>query len=329
MLGLAAFLAIFIGIAVGLLGGGGSILTTPLLIYVMDFDPKQAIAASLFVVAVTSAFGLIHHARAKRVRWKTGLIFGAAGMVGAFTGGQIGSRLPASLLLAAFAVMMAATAIAMVRGRKQVTGKAHKGLPLFRILLDGFVVGLVTGLVGAGGGFLVVPALVLLGGLPMQMAVGTSLLVVMMKSIAGFLGYILDFGGSTLISLNPSTEFNWPVTLTVTAFAIVGSLIGAVLSGRIHPDRLRKAFGYFVLAMAAFILVQEIGDSILEFAQGSTLQALETIAGMVVLVIAIVLLIRWPAKVPVGDFDRTGASGDEGAGSTAQRDRGAQHADNT
>lgn len=319
MIGLAAFLAIFIGMAVGLLGGGGSILTTPLLIYVMDFDPKQAIAASLFVVGVTSAFGLIHHARAKRVRWKTGLIFGAAGMVGAFTGGQIGSRLPASLLLAAFAVMMAATAIAMVRGRKQVTGKVHKGLPLFRILLDGFVVGLVTGLVGAGGGFLVVPALVLLGGLPMQMAVGTSLLVVMMKSFAGFLGYILDFGGPTLVTFNPSTEFNWPVTLTVTAFAIIGSFIGAVLSGKIHPDRLRKAFGYFVLAMAAFILVQEIGASVLDFAQGSPLQALETVIGIILLVGGIVLLIRWPAKVPVGDFDRTGAAGDEAVSSPSTR----------
>jgi len=113
MLWIAAVLSIVIGMAVGLLGGGGSILTTPLLVYVMDFDPKQAIAASLFVVAVTSFFGLIQHARAKRVRWRTGLIFGGAGMVGAFTGGQIGARLPGSLLLAAFAVMMGATAVAV------------------------------------------------------------------------------------------------------------------------------------------------------------------------------------------------------------------------
>jgi len=309
VLGLAGFLAIFIGVAVGLLGGGGSILTTPLLIYVLGFDARQAIAASLFVVAVTSAFGLIHHARAGRVRWKTGLIFGSAGMVGAFAGGQIGARLPGALLLAAFAIMMAATALAMVRGRRQVVGVPHQGLPLFRILLDGLVVGLVTGLVGAGGGFLVVPTLVLLGGLPMQMAVGTSLLVVMMKSFAGFLGYILDFGGSGFVSFNPSTEFNWPVILVITGFAVAGSLIGAVISGRVHPDRLRRVFGYFVLVMAGFILIQQVGAGVLEFARGSTLQAIETIAGIVVLLVAIVVIIRWPAKVPVGDFDLTGAGG--------------------
>ena len=318
MLWLAGLLAIFIGMAVGLLGGGGSILTTPLLVYVMDFDPKQAIAASLFVVAVTSAFGLIHHARSGRVRWKTGLIFGAAGMAGAFAGGQIGAHLPGAVLLAAFAVMMAATAIAMVRGRREVQAKSHGGRPIIRILLDGFIVGLVTGLVGAGGGFLVVPALVLLGGLPMQIAVGTSLLVVMMKSTAGFLGYALVFGGPDgLVSWNPATTFDWTVTLVVTVFAIGGSLIGAVVSGKVHPDRLRKAFGWFVLAMAAFILVQEVGDSVLEFAQGSVMQAAETIVGIIVLIVAIVVLIRWPAKVPVGDFDTTGA--DAGQGNQEER----------
>jgi len=313
MLWLAALLAIFIGVAVGLLGGGGSILTTPLLIFVMGFDAKQAIAASLFVVAITSGFGLIHHARSGRVRWKTGLTFGAAGMAGAFAGGQIGAHLPGALLLAAFAVMMAATAIAMVRGRREVQAKSHGGRPIFRILIDGFVVGLVTGLVGAGGGFLVVPALVLLGGLAMPVAVGTSLLVVMMKSTAGFLGYVLVIGGPNgFVAWNPATSFNWTVTLVVTAFAIGGSLIGAIASGKVHPDRLRKGFGWFVLVMAAFILVQEVGDSVLEFAQGSVMQAAETIIGIIVLIVAIVVLIRWPAKVPVGDFDTTGADADRG-----------------
>ncbi len=306
MTALAAFLAIFIGMAVGLLGGGGSILTTPLLVYVVGFDPKQAIAASLFVVAVTSAFGLIHHARSGRVRWRTGLIFGAAGMAGAFAGGQIGALLPGAVLLAAFAVMMAVTAIAMIRGRKQVQGKAHTGLPLFRILLDGFVVGLVTGLVGAGGGFLVVPALVLLGGLPMQIAVGTSLLVVMMKSTAGFLGYALTFSGGQ-VAWNPETQFDWSITLVVTAMAVIGSVIGAVLSGRIHPDRLRKGFGWFVLVMAAFILFQEVGGSIIDFAQGSAIQMVETIAGIVLVIVGIIVLIRWPAKMEVADFDTSGA----------------------
>jgi len=319
MLWLAGILAVVIGMAVGLLGGGGSILTTPLLIFVMGFDPKQAIAASLFVVAVTSGFGLIQHARSGRVRWKTGALFGSAGMVGAFAGGQIGAHLPGAVLLAAFAVMMAATAIAMVRGRREVASMGHAGRPIVRILIDGLVVGLVTGLVGAGGGFLVVPALVLLGGLPMPVAVGTSLLVVMMKSTAGFLGYVLTFGGSSgLVSWNPSTTFDWRVTLAVTAFAILGSLFGAVVSGRVHPDRLRKGFGWFVLAMAAFILVQEVGESVMEFAQGSTLQAAETIMGILFLIGGIVVLIRWPAKVPVGDFDRTGATEKDEQGQVRQ-----------
>jgi len=311
MLLLAALLATVIGVAVGLLGGGGSILTTPLLIYVMDFDAKQAITASLFVVAVTSAFALIQHARKGRVRWKTGFIFGGAGMVGAFVGGQVGSRLPGSLLLAAFSVMMAATAVAMLRGRREVKARAHGGRPLVRIILDGLVVGLVTGLVGAGGGFLVVPALVLLGGLPMQVAVGTSLLVVMMKSIAGFIGYAITFGGDSVIEFNQQTQFNWSVVLVVTAFAVAGSMGGAVLSGRIHPDRLRKAFGWFVLVMAGFILAQEIGDSVIDFARGSTLQAIETILGAAVLIALLILIIRWPAKVPVGDFDTSLTNGDQ------------------
>jgi len=304
MLWLAALLAIFIGVAVGLLGGGGSILTTPLLIFVMGFDAKQAIAASLFVVAITSGFGLIHHARSGRVRWKTGLTFGAAGMAGAFAGGQIGAHLPGALLLAAFAVMMAATAIAMVRGRREVQAKSHGGRPVFRILIDGFVVGLVTGLVGAGGGFLVVPAFVLLGGLAMPVAVGTSLLVVMMKSTAGFLGYVLVIGGPNgFVAWNPATSFNWTVTLVVTAFAIGGSLIGVIASGKVHPDRLRKGFGYFVLAMAVFILSQQIGGAIFEFATASPLQAVETVAGAVLVAAIITVVIRWPTKVEVADFD--------------------------
>jgi uncharacterized membrane protein YfcA len=309
MIVLAAILAVFIGIAVGLLGGGGSILTTPLLVYVLDFDPKLAIATSLLVVAITSAFGLLYHARAKRVRWKTGLIFGAASMVGAFGGGQVGSKLPGALLLTAFAVMMGATAIAMLRGRKEVAAKAHKGMPIFRILIDGAVVGFVTGLVGAGGGFLVVPALVLLGGLPMQVAVGTSLLVVMMKSFAGFAGYVVTFGGSSFISWNPQIQIPWDITAIITVAAVLGSLVGAAVAGKIHPDKLRKGFGWFVFVMAIFILVQEIGQSVWDFAQGSTLQMFEVIAGMVILIVGIIVIIRWPAKVPVGDFDTTGADG--------------------
>lgn len=304
LMALAAFLSIFIGVAVGLLGGGGSILTTPLLVYVVGFDPKQAITASLFVVAVTSLFGLIQHAREGRVQWRTGLLFGAAGMVGAFIGGQIGSHLPGALLLAAFSVMMGVTAVAMIRGRKQVKEGHHTGLPLFRILLDGFIVGFVTGLVGAGGGFLVVPALALLGGLPMPIAVATSLLVVAMKSFAGFAGYAFQFGvDGQLVSLNPETEVNWAVTLIVTAAAIVGALIGSRIVGRIHPDKLRKGFGWFVMVMAVFILSQQVGSGVIDYAQTGPFELMQVVAGMVAIVALFTWIIRRPAQQGVADFD--------------------------
>ena len=320
MIILAAVLALFIGGAVGLLGGGGSILTTPLLIYVLDFDAKQAITASLFVVAVTSVFGLIAHARAGRVRWKTGLIFGTAGMVGAFIGGQVGALLPGTLLLAAFSVMMGITAVAMIRGRKQVKGHGpHKGLPIFRIILDGLVVGLVTGLVGAGGGFLVVPALALLGGLPMANAVATSLLVVAMKSFAGFFGYALQFGDGSFVSFNPETEINWPITLLVTGMAVIGALISSRLIGRIHPDKLRKAFGWFVFVMAIFILSQQIGATIIEFASQGPLQLAEVIIGAIAIVAAFTWIVRRPVQEQIADFDEPALAME--SGDTSNKDQ--------
>ena len=303
LLALAAFLSIFIGMAVGLLGGGGSILTTPLLVYVLDFEAKPAITASLFLVAVTSMFGLIQHARQGRVQWRTGFIFGLAGMVGAFIGGQLGAHLPGSLLLGAFAVMMGVTAVAMIRGR-QSTGSRHaKGLPLFRILLDGFVVGLVTGIVGAGGGFLVVPALALLGGLPMGVAVATSLLVISMKAVAGFAGYALLFGADgQLVQANPETQIDWSVTLLVTGFAILGALVGSRVVSRIHPDRLRKAFGWFVLVMAVFMLSQEVGATLVDYAQQGWPNAVLVLVGLAALVALFTWSIRrGPSEPPAVD----------------------------
>ncbi len=246
MIALAIALAVLVGVSLGLLGGGGSILAVPLLVYVAGMDAKEAIATSLLVVGTTSAVALIPHARAGRVRWRTGLLFGAAGMVGAYAGGRVAEFIPGSLLLVAFALMMLATAVAMIRGRKSPDKPAHTELPVVRVLLDGVVVGLVTGLVGAGGGFLIVPALVLLGGLPMSVAVGTSLLVIAMKSFAGLAGYLA------------SVEIDWPFALAVTAAAVVGSLIGSRLSGVIAPDTLRKGFGYFVVVMGLVLLAQQV-----------------------------------------------------------------------
>lgn len=251
MIALTIGLAVFVGVALGLLGGGGSILTVPLLAYVAGMDAKQAIATSLLVVGVTSAIGAISHARAGRVQWRTGLIFGAAGMAGAYGGGLLARFIPGTVLLIGFAVMMIATAAAMLRGRRDVEGPGggHR-LPIPKIVAEGLVVGLVTGLVGAGGGFLVVPALALLGGLPMPVAVGTSLIVIAMKSFAGLGGYL------------SSVQINWTPALAVTAAAVVGALLGARLTALVNPDALRKAFGWFVLAMSSVILAQEIHPSV-------------------------------------------------------------------
>ncbi|MCE0486779.1 sulfite exporter TauE/SafE family protein [Ornithinimicrobium sediminis] len=235
-------LAVLVGVTLGLLGGGGSILMVPLLVYVAGMEAKEAIATSLLVVGVTSAVGAISHARAGRVQWRTGLIFGAAGMAGAYGGGRVAEFIPGEVLLIAFALMMLATSVAMLRGRKAVDpDKVHEKLPVGKVVLEGLVVGLVTGIVGAGGGFLVVPALALLGGLPMPVAVGTSLVVIAMKSMAGLAGYLA------------SVQIDWTTAAMVTGAAVVGALVGGLFSGKIHPDTLRKIFGWFVLVMAFFV----------------------------------------------------------------------------
>ncbi|PFG44261.1 hypothetical protein ATJ88_2981 [Isoptericola jiangsuensis] len=240
-------LGVVVGVSLGLLGGGGSILTVPLLTYVAGMPPKEAIAASLLVVGVTSASSMLAHARRGNVRWRTGLIFGAAGMAGAFAGGLVGGHVPGTLLMIAFAIMMVATAGAMIRGRRGAAATPQdRELPVLRIVIDGLVVGLVTGLVGAGGGFLVVPALALLGGLPMSVAVGTSLLVIAMKSFAGLAGYLT------------SVTLDWGLVLGVTAAAVVGSLVGARLTAHVPEAALRRGFGYFVLVMGVLVLVQEL-----------------------------------------------------------------------
>ncbi|NBE83961.1 sulfite exporter TauE/SafE family protein [Micromonospora rubida] len=250
-LALTVGLAVLIGISLGLLGGGGSILAVPLLVYVADLPAKEAIATSLLVVGVTSAVGVLPHARAGRIRWRTGLTFGVAGMTGAYAGGRLAEFIPAGVLLTGFALMMLATAVAMIRGRRDAEGRPvpHE-LPAGRVVLDGVVVGLVTGLVGAGGGFLVVPALALLGGLPMPVAVGTSLVVITMKSFAGLAGYL------------SSVSINWGLAAAVTAAAVVGSLLGGLVAGRIPEDVLRKTFGWFVVVMGVFVLAQQLPDAV-------------------------------------------------------------------
>ncbi|MEZ4390626.1 MAG: sulfite exporter TauE/SafE family protein [Polyangiales bacterium] len=239
--------ALLIGVSLGLLGGGGSILTVPILLYVFTLPPRTAIATSLLVVGTTSAAALIPHARAARVRWRVGALFGATSMVGAYLAGRVGAHIPGAVQILAFGVMMLVTAAAMMRGRKVPAGAAEgAGLPLGTMVAQGLGVGAVTGLVGAGGGFLVVPALVLMGGLPMPVAVGTSLMVIAMNSFAGFAGYL------------SSVAIPWSIAAMVVTAAVLGSALGARLVRHVSPDRLRKGFAWFVVVMAVFILGQEV-----------------------------------------------------------------------
>lgn len=250
VLGTTLLLALLIGVALGLLGGGGSILAVPVLVYVAGQDPKTAIATSLLVVGATSAAGAVSHARAGRVRWQTAAIFGSAGMAGAYGGGRLAEFVPGTWLLIAFSLMMAVTAVAMLRGLRRPspapTDGAVGGVRVGRIVVDGLVVGLVTGIVGAGGGFLIVPALVLLGGVPMTTAVGTSLVIIAAKSAAGLIGYLA------------STPIDWSLGLAVTATAVVGSVLAGRFADRVSAERLRRTFGWFVAAMAVFVLAQEL-----------------------------------------------------------------------
>jgi uncharacterized membrane protein YfcA len=246
MMALTIALAVLVGVSLGLLGGGGSILTVPLLAYVAGLDTKEAIATSLLVVGVTSAVGAVSHTLAGRVRWRTGLMFGTAGMVGAYAGGLLAHYVPGTVLLIGFAVIMIATAVAMVRGRRDSETNSPVALPVPKIVVLGLTVGLVTGLVGAGGGFLVVPALALLGGLSMPVAVGTALVVIAMNSFAGLAGHLA------------TAHVDWPLAAAVTAAALIGTLVGARVTACVNPAALRKAFGWFVLAMASVILGEEV-----------------------------------------------------------------------
>lgn len=245
-------LAVLVGVSLGLLGGGGSILTVPILVYVMRVPPHEAIALSLLVVGSTSLAALVPHARARNVRWKTGVLFGTASMLGAFAAGKLARFVPAVALLIAFGAVMLASAVAMMRGRAAPEAgddgreKRLAELPIAKIALEGLGVGAVTGFVGAGGGFLVVPVLVLLGRLPMRAAVGTSLLVIAMNSCAGVAG----FAGSVRI--------DWTIAAAVTGAAVLGSVGGSALAGRVPQPLLRRGFAWFVVAMAVFVLSREI-----------------------------------------------------------------------
>jgi len=291
MAALGFALSVLIGVSLGFFGGGGSILSVPLLVYVFGLEPKQAIASSLLIVGAASVSGAIQHWRAGNVELRTSLFFGAAGMAGAHIGGRAAAFLDGTLLLLLFAAMMVITALAMWRGRRvpkaAVLGKRSLG-PL---LAQGFGVGLFTGLVGAGGGFLIVPALALWAGLPMPAAVGTSLVIIVANTLAGFSGY----AGHVHVS--------YELIAAVAACAIAGSFIGTYLAHRINPTSLRRAFAGFVLAMATLIIVREVDTWLVTARAALPASVPQLVFALVVLAIGIATgrVYRKAATDPVPD----------------------------
>ena len=240
-------LACLIGLSLGLLGGGGSILAVPVLVYGAGLPIKVAIATSLLVVGVTAAFALIPHARRGHVDWKTGAVFSATAMVGAYLGGLGAQWFEGETLLILFAVMMILTGVAMLIKREPANGDSTRPMSLTLIIAEGIAVGGITGLVGAGGGFLVVPALVLFGGMSMHAAIGTSLMVIALKSFAAFAGHAAH------------VSVDYKLAMVVTVSAVLGSMGGALVAQRLPAHKLRSAFGIFVLLMAAFVIWRELG----------------------------------------------------------------------
>jgi uncharacterized membrane protein YfcA len=251
--------SIFVGMILGLLGGGGSILSIPILVYLFDVEPVRASAYSLFIVGVTSFAGAIPKYREHLVNLRTGILFGLPSIITIFctrhwivpaipdvvlTIGdiEISKRL---MLLGLFALLMVLAAVPMIRGRRDFTSKNSK-FRTFLVIVEGSLIGFLTGLVGAGGGFLIIPALVFLTGLPFKTAVGTSLFIISINTLTGFAGDLLNY------------EMDWPFLLSISSLAIVGILIGNRISRRIDGSKLRMAFGWLTLLMGAYILFREL-----------------------------------------------------------------------
>jgi len=254
-------LSLIIGLLLGLLGGGGSILTVPMLVYLLHVEPKTAISTSFVVVGLSSVLALIPHARRHSVCWKSGVFFGLSGMSGAFLGGRLASHFSADLLMTLFALVSLSTGLLMLLGRTAATASdtPHAPIrvcplrvPFLRVLFDGFFVGGLTGMVGVGGGFLIVPALTLLVGLPMQGAIGTSLLIIVMNALAGLGGY------------SQHATLDLSLTLWVAAGALVGSCIGASLSGLINPRWLKRGFGLMVVTVGGYVLSKAVTAQLLQ-----------------------------------------------------------------
>lgn len=238
---LGLVLAAVIGLSLGMLGGGGSILTVPVFVYVLGYAAKPSIAMSLPVVGVTSLIGAGLHWRLGNVRVRTALVFGLFAMAGAFAGAKAAAFVSGAVQLVILAVVMLAAAGSMLRRRS--ADERRTGAPRLTLIAPvALAVGVLTGLVGIGGGFLIVPALALLARVPMREAVGTSLLVIALNSAAGFAGYL------------GTVEVDWRFLAIFAGVAALGALAGTAIANRVPADALRRGFGVFLIVVGALVL---------------------------------------------------------------------------
>lgn len=243
--------ALAIGLTLGLLGSGGSILTVPVLVYVVGQPEKVAIAGSLAIVGGIALVGALPYARQRLIDWRSVAWFGLPGMAGTWGGAWLAQFVSGALQLAVFALVMLAAAGSMLKGGGATAAPGAPARAAWKIVLEGTAVGVLTGFVGVGGGFLIVPALVLLGGLPMTLAVGTSLVIIALKSAAGFWKYldVLSAGGLAL---------DWTLIGTFIAVGAAGTLVGNRIANRLPQATLKRGFGAFLVVMAGWILYRTL-----------------------------------------------------------------------
>lgn len=244
LLGLA--LGFGIGGSLGLLGGGGSILTVPALVYLVGQTPQVAVMTSLAIVGANSAMGAFFHRAQGTLNWRVALLFGGAGMATAYVAAGFSDRLSPDVIMVAFAALMLLIGLLLIFRRPPHDGVEPANLSIAKIVASGAAVGLLTGVLGVGGGFLIVPALVMLVGLPMQQAVGTSLVVIAMNSLAGFMGHLGD------------GALDVPALVVFVAAGLAGTFAGARLAHRLPAARLRQGFAGFVILLAIFLLIDNL-----------------------------------------------------------------------
>lgn len=254
--------SILIGVSLGLIGGGGSILTLPVLVYLLHLNPVTSTAYSLFIVGSTSLVGSFSYMRKELVNYRAAIVFAIPSFIAVYlTRKYLVPSIPSSLftiggfevtkniaIMVFFALVMLAASYSMIKDKKEAKADDSEELKFNypMIALEGGVVGILTGIVGAGGGFLIIPALVLLARLPMKMAVGTSLLIIAAKSLIGFVGDMSNM------------QVDWPFLLEFTALSVVGIFVGTYMSKYIPGEKLKKSFGWFVLVMGVYIIAKEL-----------------------------------------------------------------------